>query len=206
MDNLARYGFRFCKGRSAPHLVPEKKKVASAYQASTGVVNVPLRIGDPVQLVSTGTVALLVVGSGVPYGVVVGIQPYWDGTKMVFGDRLPGATTPGTTVVDRFSYVMVMPFLGAVFEVDCDDATTFTTLAAYQDAIGENADISYSGIVSVGAFPKLDISTNNTTNTLQMRILGISDTAENQDYAGANVKVYVTANLTSEAPILTTGT
>jgi hypothetical protein len=109
-------------------------------------------------------------------------------------------------VVDRFSYVMVMPFLGAVFEVDCDDATTFTTLAAYQDAIGENADISYSGIVGVGAFPKLDISTNNTTNTLQMRILGISDTAENQDYAGANVKVYVTANLTSEAPILTTGT
>ncbi len=74
MDNIAEYGFRPVKGRNAPHVVPEKKKVASAYQASTGVVNVPLRIGDPVQLVSTGTVALLVVGSGVPYGVVVGID------------------------------------------------------------------------------------------------------------------------------------
>lgn len=206
MDNRAFYGYRFVKGRSAPHLVPERKKVASAYQASTGVVNVPLRIGDPVSLVSTGTVGLTAVSSGVPYGVIVGIEPYWDGTKMVFGSSLPGATTPGTTVIDRFSYVMVMPFLGAVFEGDCDDATTFTTFAAYQDAIGENVDISYSGVVSVGAYPKLDISTNNTTNTLQLRILDVSPTVDNQDFAGANVKLYFTANLTSEAPILTTGT
>lgn len=206
MDNIARYGFRWCKGLSAPFVVPEKKKVASAYQATTGVVNVPLRIGDPVSLVNTGTVALTAVGSGVPYGVIVGIEPYWDGTKMVFGSSLPGATTPGTTVVDRFSYVMVVPFVGAVFEIDCDDATTFTTFAGYQDAIGENADISYTGIVNVGAFPKLDISTNATTNTLQLRILDIVQDGENQDYAGANVKVRVTANLTSQAPTQTTGT
>lgn len=199
MDNLARYGFRVCRGRYAPFQTPVKMKVASGYQAAPGAVNVPLRPGDPVQLVNDGTVAILAAGSGTDcYGVITQILPYWDGTRQVFGNSLPGGTTPGTTVIDRFSYVMVQPASGTVFEVDADDATTATTFSAYQAFVSENADIAYSASLNVGAFPKLDISTHNTTDTLQCRIVGVSDTVENQDFSGANVKLYVIFNQSSE--------
>lgn len=206
MDNLVRYGFRVAKGRFATQApIPVKMKVASGYQAAPGAVNVPLRIGDPVGLVNDGTVALAAAGGGAAiFGVIVEVFPYWDGTKMVFGDRLPGGTAPGTTAIDRFSYVGVVNALGTVFEIDVDD-TVNTTLQAYQAHINANADHAFSAVANVGAFPKLDISTVNTTNTLQWRILGVSDSVENQDYSGANVKLYVTANVTSEAPVQATG-
>lgn len=203
-DNLARYGFRFHKGRSAPYLVPVREKVASGYQGQASAVNVPLRIGDPVFRTTDGTMIISAAGTGRISGVIVGVEPYWDGTKMVFGDRLPGGTAGGTTIVDRFSYVMVIPAQGAVFEVDVDD-TVNTTLAAYQAHVGANADHAFSGVVSSGAFPKLDISTADTTATLQWRILEVSGTGDNRDFSGANVKMLVTANLTAEAPAYPTG-
>jgi hypothetical protein len=201
-DNLQRYGFRVCQGRHAPHENPIKKKVASGYQATTA----DLHIGDPVSLVSDGTVALAAAGSGLIYGVITQILPYWDGTKMVFNDRLPGGTAPGTTIVDRFSYVMVQRAFGTIFEVDVDDAVTATTLAAYQAFIEENCDHAFSvDATAKKSFPRLDISTHAVTATLQWRIVGISETGDNRDYSGAYVKLLVQANVVSEGGVVALG-
>lgn len=189
-DNRAGYGFRPARGRFAPSVVPERRKVASAYQAAPGAVNCDLNIGDPVSLVSDGTVALSGAGGGAGvYGVIVGIEIYHDGTKKIpCANKLPGGTS--YSIADNTAYVLVVPVSGIEFEADCDDAATATTKAAYEAFIGENCDISYTGSSTTKrANPRIDISTHNTTNTLQFRITGIGETQENQDFSGAYVKL-----------------
>jgi hypothetical protein len=56
------------------------------------------------------------------------------------------------------------------------------------------------------ADPMLDISTHATTNTFSWRIFGISELNPFMDPAGTYFKLYVTPNLTSEAPWTATGT
>lgn len=198
MDNVANYGFRPYRSRGAK-LDPIKCLVATGYQGSLSATSVDLNIGDPVQLVSTGTVAHMGAGSAAKgYGVVVAVLPYWTGSVQQPSNVLPGGTAWGT-IQERASYVMVQPFWGTTFEVDCDDAVSATTLAAYQLFVQENVDLIYSPVsASKKAFPRIDISGHATTNTLQFRIVGISDNQANQDYSGANVKLLVECNL-SEA-------
>jgi len=198
-DNLVRYGFRPFKGQYSSEEKLEEWPVASAYQASPGAVNVPLRVGDAVIRVSDGTVAIAVAGSaGKVYGVIEGIVQVYDAAvgAPVKAKTVPGGTT-WTGLVNQ-TKVLVRPVKGVIFEVDADDATTATTEAAYQAYRGENADISYSTVLNVGAFPKLDISTHATTNTLQLNIVGISPTGDNRDFAGANVKLLVQFNLVDD--------
>jgi hypothetical protein len=195
MDNVATYGFRPYRSRGAK-LDPIKCLVATGYQAAPGAVNCDLNIGDPVALVSTGTVALMGAGSAAKgYGVIVGVAPYWDGSAMQPTNKLPGGTAWGT-IQERASYVYVLPFWGITYEVDVDDAVTATTLAGYQAFVQENVDLVYSAVsASKKAFPRIDISGHATTNTLQFRIVGISDNQANQDFSGANVKLLVECNL-----------
>lgn len=205
MDNVATYGFRVYRVRAAK-IDPIKMLVATSYQASPGGTNVDLNIGDPVATVSTGTVGLMGAGSaGKGFGVIVGVAPYWNGSVMQPTNKLPGTTAWGT-VQERASYVYVQPFVNTTFEVDVDDNTTATTLAGYQAFIHENVDLVYSASSStLRATPKIDISGHNTTNTLQFRIVGISDNQANQDFSGANVKLLVECNLVEQAPFYTTG-
>jgi hypothetical protein len=90
----------------------------------------------------------------------------------------------------------------AIWEIDCDDAVTATTEAAYQLTGGANADHRLHGAAGAaaesGAKPRLDISTVNTTNTLIWRIIGISPTQNNRDYSGNYVKLLVVANLAQD--------
>lgn len=202
-DNAIMYGFRWQRSRGGTNLVPERVRVASAYQASPGGISVDLRPGDPVKKVSDGTVALVAVGDPT-FGIVVGIGPYFDGTRMRPGGvSLPGGTAYGT-LLERQSIIYIVPVAGEVFEIDCDDNVTATTEATFNSYIGENCDITLNAVAgSTYANPRLDISTHNTTATLDWRIVDIARFPN--DFTGNYVKLLVTANTVQQAPIQATG-
>jgi hypothetical protein len=178
--------------------------VASGQDDQSDVGSVGIYPGDPVKQVNTGGVIISVSGDPV-WGIVVGILPYWDGTRMVPGNKLPNQTTWGT-VEERRSQILVVPATAGVWEIDCDDtAAGYDTKAEYEAFVGENVthvlpDGSVTGVApSDSADPYIDISTHATTNTLTWRIEGVSPTAENQDFATTYVKMLVRPNLSQEA-------
>ncbi len=199
-DNGHVYGFRPIRslhGGTLPS--PIRCPIASGY---TGEIHA----GDPIKRLNTGYWQLATNGAAFD-GVVVRIGPYYDGTRFaVQKDYLPASTTYGTNF-ERQSFVWAVPAQRTVFEADCDDNTSITTYANYLAAIGENVDIVIGdGTGGTPANPLLDISTHATTNTLTMRILGISEQNFVMDPAGTYFKLLVTPNLTSEAPWTATGT
>lgn len=206
VDNRIGYGFRFAGSRwGRPEMTPRRCIVATAasFDVTGGTSNVLLGPGDPVIRLSTGGVGLC-PGSEttpqIPYGVVVAVGPYWDGTTMVQTGYIPSDTAWGT-LLERQSTVMVVPFEEAYWEIDCDEATTATTKAAYQAFIGENVSYNLNGGISPTsnpqnrAHPRLDISSHATTDSLALRIVGISDTQDNVDFAGNYVKLIVELNV-----------
>lgn len=194
MDNTAKYGFRIHKslyGDAMSH--PEVMPVATGYQASPGGTSVDLNIGDPIKRLSDGTAALCAAGDTLLYGICVGVRPYWDGSKMVPYNKLPGGTAWGT-VEERRSDILVVGVDQCLWEVDADDKTTATTLAGYRAFFGENADHAFSAdSTSKKANGRLDISTHGTA-TSQWRIIDVSGTVENQDFSGLYVKLIVAPN------------
>lgn len=197
-DNVAKYGFRFFRSRSGSGTpTPEERFLASAYQAAPGGTNVDINIGDPLTLVNDGSLAIATAGSsGRISHICVGVKQYYDGTRMRSGDRVPGGQGVYGTNLERQTLIYALRTEDVIWEIDCNDATTATTLAAYQAFINENADIAYSASSSTKlANPRLAISTHNTTATLQCRIVGISPTVNNQDFSGNYVKLLVTINM-----------
>ena len=210
-NNTARYGFRWVgSADGACYPKPVEKRVASAYQAQVSATDVDLNIGDPVDLVNDGTIALA-TGAGSPstlYGVIVGFANVKVGLPLAGRkyNRLPGGTT--YTLETDVSKALVVPFGRNYWEVDVDDNTTATTLAAYRLLCGENANLSYTLDISdtsrPKATPRLDISTHVAT-TADFRIIEISKTALNQDFSGTGVKLIVQVNESGEAPFVTAG-
>ncbi len=202
-DNPAFYGFQWVKSRTGSGIpVLEVNSVASAYQAAPGGVNVDLNIGDPVKKVNDGTVALAAAGDAI-FGIVHHIYPYWDGTKKVPGNRLPGGTTYGTNQ-DRESRIAIALFADNIFKVVADDSATATTLLAYRALVGENADITINQVSGdTHAYPKLDISDHKTA-TAQCRIVDVGYDV-GIDYSGANVPILVTGNEVQQAPFQVVG-
>lgn len=204
-DNTAKYGFRFHRGISCHEPKPVEYAVADAYQAAIdgGGTSVDLNIGDPVKMVNDGTVALANT-TDLVLGIVVGVARIYESATGAVrpSDRVPGATTGGG-LLDRQTKVLVVRAKDAEWEVDCDDAVTATTEAAYQAFINENTEHVCPGDTSVAGRPKakpmLDISAHNTTAGLGWRIVGISRSAHNKDFSGANVKLIVRVNDSSEA-------
>lgn len=200
-DNARGRGLRYVGTRGYPAPTPERVRVATAYQGSVapGPVSVDLCVGDPVVKVTDGTVAHW--ASGAIYGVVCNILPYWDSGEGVMkaGKQLPGGTAYGTNY-SRESIVEIIPAANVLFEMDCDDAVTATTYAAYRAFIHENAQMVYEPDSNTRqANPVLDISTHAVTNTLPLRIVDISKVPV-QDFTGKYVKLIVTANLVQQAP------
>jgi hypothetical protein len=199
MANMARGGFRWRYNKLAPNSVSEPVDilpVASAY----GTV---LYRGDPVKLASTGTVVAAAAGDRV-IGVFDGAERYWDGTVIRKGGSLP-VSTYGSNL-SRQSLARVIPVRGQVFEVDADDAVTFTTQATYQAAVGENCEWVAGTPVGDQSGAQLDISTHATTNTLSLRIVNVPN-QDGQDFAATGVKLHVEWNLSQDtAAGTTTGT
>jgi hypothetical protein len=206
-NNRQRYGFRPYRS-SYGKLFSEDFLVATAYQANPGSAGaVDLNVGDPVVMANDGTVALAAAG-GVCWGIITSVVQWWDsgnGWVSRLGNKIPGGTAWGT-VLDRASIVKVQRVDGIQFEVDCDDAVTATTRAAYQALVGENCDLSYAGIdtTNLKAYPMLDISAH-TASTAGWRIVKISDSAENVDFSGSYVKLIVECNEVQTPPAQTAG-
>jgi hypothetical protein len=208
-DNQRRYGLRWQRVRGGNNLSPERHFVATGYQATSNAINVDLRQGDPVKKVSDGSIALVAAGNAT-FGVIEAVAQYYVGAPINAvvpgGPSLPGGTAWGT-VQDRISLVMLVPIADQIFEWDCDDAVTATTEASFQAFVGENVDASMNGVSGdTRAYPLLDISTHNTTNTLVWRIVRVPrDSFLNQDFSGNYVKLLVTGNVAQQAPFTTTG-
>lgn len=211
-NNTYKYGFRWVgsfDGKSEPKPIPRPVASGLAYTPNGGSA-CDINVGDPVIQLNTGyvTIADGSEGSGgalKTYGIVMGFGRVFDGALMQPVNKLVNGGGVYGTNYERQTFVHVVPAANNIWEIDVDDNTTFTTYATYLAAIGENAD----HILVLGSEPKvqprLDISTHATTNTLQWRIVGISQTQENQDYSGTGVKLYVTPNLTQQAPYNSTG-
>lgn len=197
-NNTARYGFRPHQ-TSAPGTLPiERFTVATGYQAQNDGAgfNVDLHIGDPVIVLAAGTVGLATVGVDV-YGIIVGFSPYNVGGVLTPTDTLPGGTT--WTTEDLKSEVLVVRASACDWEIDCDENTSNTTEAGYRLDINSNCNHACVGDTTAKeARPLLDISTSGTDEEKTWRIVGISQTAENQDFSGTRVKMLVRINSGSE--------
>ena len=202
-NNTHYYGFRpfignpFKGGRSTPPAM--EMTVASAYQAQDdgSGLSVDLNVGDPVKRVSDGTIALANTTEAV-YGIIAGFGPYWNGSKMVPTNYLPGGTT--WTLEARKPVVYVIPVNACLWEIDVDENTTATTIGGYRAFIGENVTHTCVGVSATKkADPRLDISTHAVTESLVWRIEGISPSAHNADFTGTNVKLLVAANVSQDA-------
>lgn len=212
-DNNHKYGIRFYSsitGVGRPAAL--EFHVASGYAPVINTnVSVGLTIGDPVQLLTDGSVALAgdtTTTGAVPFGVVVGIT----NAKVDSNNKArPTSYYPtGTTYTTKANEtrVAVIPFGRDIFEIDADDAVTATTETAYRALIGNNADLVYlldsSNPDRRKANPMLDISTAAAA-TAHFRILGISKTQENKDFSGNYVKLLVQLNEGREPVFTATG-
>ena len=195
ITNRSRYGFRHVRGMhtSAPPS-PVMMHIATGYANR-------IRIGDPVKRVADGSIEIAAEGNSV-FGIVTGGGYYWDGTRVAPNKLIPGGTAWGT-IWERRSRLLVTPAAGQVFEIDVDDQVN-TTDAAYAALAGGNADHNIANTGNNDATPTLDISTIGTA-TAGWRVLRTSQTFENEDLAGANVKLLVVINETQQAPYVTTG-
>jgi len=218
MDNARRYGFRWARGynrNSHPDVFEFPVTSGTNFTVSGFGTNLNLNVGDPVRLDVNGGVVLAggnenAATSQAPFGVVMGFGPYFNGNRMVRGTVLPSGVTYGTSL-DRQSKVLVTPFSEGIWEIDVNDIVTATTLLGYQALVGENCDHQLAaaavGAVPFAANPVLAIATHNpATTTLSMRIFGVSQTFDNQDFAGAWVKMLVTVSKGAEAFYTNVGT
>lgn len=196
-DNRSRYGFRFYRSRTGIGMPsPERRFLASAYSGTPGSANCDVQIGDPMTLVSDGSLAFATAGSaGAISHIVVGVEQYWDGTRMRSGDKVPYGSGSYGSNLERRTTILAVRVEDVIWEIDCDAASTYATLLA---AINANADFSYNASAP-NANPRLGVSTINTTHSLQLRIQGISENKENIDFTGNYVKMLVIVNKTSAA-------
>lgn len=175
---------------------PRRVPVASGYTgAITGGTTIDINVGDPVRRLSTGMFAhaggFEMAGNNgeTIWGIVVGIAPFFDGSVIKPGQKLPANTVYGTNL-ERQSYIYVVPAESGLWAIDVDDKVTATTFAAYQALVGENCDHTFV----TGSEPRtnclLDIATHVTT-TAQWRIEDISLAAKNKDFSGSFVELIV---------------
>jgi hypothetical protein len=192
--NFARDGFSFYKPKGAQGFVePVPCQVATAYGTA-------LYVGQPVQWVSDGSVALSAANSGSIYGVITAILQYRnaDGVLVRNARYLPASTS--YTADSERSMVMVAQADTAYFVVDGDDATSLTTIANARAVVGENADHIFGTADTSLGLPatSLDISTHAVTATLQWRIEGILEQPGNDVVLKTAARFVVSANLLSQ--------
>lgn len=202
-DNPVRYGMRAVKSRYGGMLPVERAWCATSasFDVNGGAANVVLGEGDILLQQSTGAVTLAIGSEGTDsttiLGVCCGIKQYLDtatGTMTARGPGIPSDLAWGTDLAKQ-SQLYYIPIESAIWAIQCDEATTATTEAAYQAFIGENCRFVNTGASGENrARPRLDISTHATTNTFPFKIVGVSTTAGNQDYAGNYVELYVISN------------
>lgn len=158
--------------------------------------------GDPVKM-SSGYLVAAAAGDAV-YGVFAGAERYYDGSAIRRGGSLPANSVYGS-VVDRISMARVIPARGQVFEIDSNDNVKNTTQLAYMNLQNLNAEWIAGTHVNDQSGALLDINgvTPATTNTLSLRVVGVSFYPD-IDYTQKNVKLLVKWNLIQDGAVGTT--
>lgn len=174
MPNIQQGGFRFWGTMSAGrgHATGLRVlEVANNYNTQLSKYDVIIQVSD-------GTVAIgAAADNGKLLGVINGCSRVIDG-KRTPCDFIPASSTftPTTVGSPNANLVEFIPLTADnIFEVDADEATTFSTYATALGAIGENCDIASPGSPSttIGVSTQcLDISTHATT-TANFRIVGV---------------------------------
>jgi hypothetical protein len=193
-------GFRWVRSKAAPTSEPprETRVIASAYATSLGR-------GAPVKIISDGTIQLAATNDAV-YGVFDGMaQNYNASTGFVGPAPKYTATVTYSSDMSRQSRAYVIPVVGQVFRITCDDNTTATTQAAYEAFVQENCDFSAGTAAGDRSGHVADISTHATTAE-DLRILAIPDIAST-DFSATGVEIEVEFNLIQGTQVgSTTGT
>ncbi len=188
MANVSHGGFRWVFNKQSPGAPPPIRILPVATGYATKLCR-----GAPCKLLTDGSVDLAAPTETV-YGVLDGVEQYYDGTVVRAGTALPAATAWGTNIT-RQSRVRVIPVRGQMFQVQVDDNTTATTLAGYQVFVGENAEFVAGTNIGDESGAQLDISTHNpATATHTVRIEDVPS-KESQDFTSTGVVLHVSFNL-----------
>lgn len=194
MANPQFYGLRPYIVQGNGHGLSIPKRVASGYTVTLNGTACGIGIGDPVKLVSDGTVGICEAGQDV-FGVVVGVKQYWDGTYLTTGSYVPSASGAYSTNYSRETVVEVCPVNGALFIGLTDEtSSSYDTYAEFRAFEGENVSIIQLG-TGGRATTLIDISTHATTNTLVWTIVGVPGPDSQVDFASPYVPLILQANL-----------
>jgi hypothetical protein len=174
MANLTKGGFRpwgTITGGEGVFPSPMRREVANNYATS-------IFQGDIIIPVNDGTVAVSANNSTTLLGVAIGFSYYISGKRWP-KPYLPANTTftPTTVGSNQASYVTFVPLTSdLILEVDADDGTTVTTLAAAVSIINENCNLSTGsgGDTTTGISSMAMSISSHTTSAAQFRVIGIS--------------------------------
>lgn len=203
MDNPSKYGIRYfghLSGMTQPKPIPLALASGVNFTINGGAQNNNLNIGDPVYQLSSGYATICggyenAANVASPlFGIVAGFgRGYFDGRMFRPTNLLPSGVTYGT-ILERQTFVLVVPCtVGSLWEIDVD-AATYNTDAGYRGIIGNNADHILTERADLSLLPQLHMAAGLGTGTAQWRIHQLSPTMANQDLTGANVKLIVTPN------------
>jgi hypothetical protein len=174
---------------------------------------VDVNVGDVVKRLATGYLSIAegsektsynpgTVDADIPVGVVVGFEPYYNGTDMTPTNKLPGGTTYGTNFT-RQSVALVVPIENAIWSVAVDaTSASYDTYAEWLAVVGETIDMVNSDGITDKAEPELDLATiADAVSVSQIfRIYGLDVSRGNRDYDAAGFRLLVTANRYADAP------
>ena len=139
---------------------------------------------DLVKVTAAGTIDVAAAGAANLAGSLNGVF-YTDPStqKPTWANHYAGSIAASDTV----AFVADDPYQR--FEIQCDST-------ANQADVFTNANITYLAGVSANYVSRSELAkgTLDTTNNLQLRVMGISKDPENSDTASANVNLVVTIN------------
>jgi hypothetical protein len=193
--NPVHSGFRYVRSIFGENDTPNVLSCQVASNNATAIFK-----GDPVKRATDGTVLAAAAGDNI-FGVAVGARYRNADGVLIEKDYLPAATVYTTDASRSIVFVIpATPF--TIFEVDADDGTSITTVAAARAILWENCDHIYTtaGNTSTGmSGAQLDISTHATASA-GWRILDIATYASGNDPTQISAKYWVICNETNNWP------
>jgi len=218
MANPHRYGFRFLKNRWGGD-TPETYTgfFASGYTPNvTGATTCNVSIGDPVRMMNSGAFQLVEPGelddddaNERAFGIVSGFPQV-----LISGGVRPNAFYPTGTVygsnLNAQTLVQVIPVEGCVWEIDtATTSSSFDTKAEFQAIINAVCTFSYTQINTTSNNPKANpmavLSFAESTETRQLRVVGLGRGFDQYDLTLANVPLQVVFNQVQASPWRITG-
>ena len=193
--NIPRGGFRYVGSIFAENDTPRLLPCQVATNYGTALFK-----GDPVARALDGSITQAAAAANI-FGIVAGVKYRNADGQLVEKDYLPANTTYSTDQFRSIVYVIpATPF--TIFEIDANDGTSITTVAAARALPWENCDhvFTTAGNTATGmSGVQLNISTHNTT-ALQWRIVDISPYASGNDVTQIAAKYWVICNKTNNWP------